>query len=70
MTNEELVDFRGKLRPRAHAVLTAVARATGRDMAEIVRELIDTWAEERIHEATLVLRLTEGEGTGWKKREC
>lgn len=60
----DLVDFRTKLTPRAHAVLTAVARASNRDMAEIVRDIVEQWADTRVHEATLVLRLARGEGAG------
>lgn len=56
------VDFRLKLPPRTHAVLTAVARASGRDMAEVAREVLDCWAEDRVAESTLVLRLTASEG--------
>lgn len=59
----DLIDFRTKLTPRSHAVLTAVARASGREMSELVRELVDRWADERVHESTLVLRLARGEGT-------
>ena len=60
----DLIDFRTKVTSRAHSVLTAVARATGRDMAELAREILDKWADERIHESTLILRLTQGEGHG------
>lgn len=58
----ELVDFRTKLNVRAHAVLTAVSRSSGREMCEIAREVFDQWADERVHEANLVLRLAGSEG--------
>lgn len=53
----DLIDFRTKLHPRAHAVLTAVARASGKDMNEIVRELLDKWADDEVHKAEIVMRL-------------
>jgi hypothetical protein len=58
----DLIDFRGKITPRSHSVLTAIARATGKDLAEVAREWLDEMAETRIHEATLIVRLTRGEG--------
>lgn len=53
-----LIDFRGKITPDTDAVLEAVHQATGRDRAEIAREVLDVWAVSKIHEASLIdLRL-------------
>jgi predicted DNA-binding protein len=49
-----LVDFRGKLTHETDAVLEALHQATGRDRSEIVREVLQKWAEEKIHEASLI----------------
>ncbi|MDI3259675.1 MAG: hypothetical protein QJR02_08265 [Sinobacteraceae bacterium] len=57
-----LVDFRGKLTARAHQVLLAEARAADRDLSEIVRHVLDLWAQERIRAATLIVRLSRVEG--------
>ena len=59
---EPLADFRGKLTQRTDAVLEAINRASGRDKSEITREVMDKWAEEQIHAATLITRLTRDEG--------
>lgn len=58
----DLIDLRSKITERANQVLEAHARAHNLDKSEIVRNVLDEWAEKRIHEATLTLRLTRGEG--------
>lgn len=60
---EDLFDFRGKVTGRTHQVLAAVELATGRTQSEVVREILDKWAAEKVHEANVVVRLTVGEGT-------
>jgi hypothetical protein len=60
---ENVHAVRSNIADREHKVLTAVSQATGRDMGEIVRDLIRSWAEEEIHRATTVtqiLRSCEG----------
>ena len=58
----ELIDVRSKLSPRTHAVLSAVSQASGKEMAELIREMADAWADSRVHEATIVARVLRGEG--------
>ena len=58
----DLIDVRSKVSPRTHAVLTAISLATGKDIAELVREIADIWAESKVHEATLIQRVLKGEG--------
>jgi len=36
------------------------ARGSGSSRKEVVIEVLETWARRRIHEATVLLRLTEG----------
>ena len=60
---DNLIDVRTKVSDREHKVLTAVAQATGRDMADLVRGLIAEWAAGEIHRAqsvTAILRGCEG----------
>lgn len=63
-----IIDLRAKICPRTHAVLTAEAMAVNRDLAEIVRHVLDSWAAERIRAATLTLRLAGGEGNPGETR--
>jgi len=58
----ELKDLRAKITPRTNAVLEAINRATGRDKAEIAREILDKWAAEQIHAASLIDRMLAVEG--------
>lgn len=58
----ELKDFRGKVTPRTDAVLEALNRATGRDKSEIAREVLDKWAADQLHAASLMQRLAGSEG--------
>lgn len=53
-------DIRSKVAEREHKVLTAVSQATGRDIAEIVRELIVTWSDSEILRAKTVAALLRG----------
>lgn len=58
----ELKDLRAKITPRTNAVLEALNRSTGRDKCEIAREVLDKWAEEQIHAATLIDKMLAVEG--------
>jgi predicted DNA-binding protein len=60
--SSELKDLRAKITPRTNAVLEALNRTTGRDKSEIVRDILEKWADEQIHAATLIDRLLVGEG--------
>ena len=60
----ELIDYRTKVDETTRSVLDAVARATGEDMAVIGRDVLAQWAKNKIHEASLIQRMTKREGTG------
>jgi hypothetical protein len=60
----ELKDFRGKITAEGDCALEAVSRATGKDRAEIVRELVHEWALKQIHAASVMHRLMQSEGLG------
>lgn len=57
-------DLRAKITERADQVLEAHSRARNMDKSELVRLVLDEWASREIHVATMVHRLTRGEGTG------
>lgn len=61
---DDLIDLRAKITERANQVLDAHARADDIDKSEVVRRVLDKWADGEIHKATLIQRLTRGEGTG------
>ena len=58
----ELRDLRAKVTIEADAALDAEARATGKDRSEIVREVLHTWAEQRLQVATLLIARLKAEG--------
>ncbi|MGL4648740.1 MAG: hypothetical protein ACRC1H_04980 [Caldilineaceae bacterium] len=58
----ELKDLRSKVTARTDAVLEALNRATGKDKSEIVREVLDKWAAEQVHAATLIDRCLVAQG--------
>ena len=58
----DLKDLRTKVTPRTNAVLEAINRATGRDKCELAREVLDKWAAEQIHAASLIDRMLAAEG--------
>jgi chromosome condensin MukBEF complex kleisin-like MukF subunit len=60
----ELIDLRSKITERANQVLEAHARAAAIDKSEVVRKVLDDWAEAEIHRATLISRLTREKGSG------
>lgn len=62
MCGDDLVDFRVKLKRKAHSVLFAKATATGRDMQELAREIIDRWAADELHASTVMQRVLRSEG--------
>lgn len=49
-----LADFRGRITREADAALDALSRNSGRDKTEIVREILHSWALEKINEANLL----------------
>lgn len=55
-------DLRASISETADQVLEAMALATGRTKQELVRDVLDTWADQRIHESTLVMRLAPRDG--------
>lgn len=59
----EFRDLRAKVTERTDQVLEAHSRARNLDKSELVRKILDEWAANEIHVATMVHRLTRGEGS-------
>lgn len=60
----ELKDFRGKITTEIDVVLEAKSRATGKDRAEIARDVLQAWALRELHEASLTTALAAAQGIG------
>jgi hypothetical protein len=60
----ELRDLRAKISVKADQVLAGVAHARNCDKQELVRAIIDEWADRVLHECTVVASFTRGEGSG------
>ena len=40
------------------AVIDAYCSATGRCRTEVIREILSNWAKDKLHEATLIIRVS------------
>lgn len=60
---DNVIDVRTKICPQTHALLIAVSQATGRDIAEIVRDLLQTYLDAEAHKARLIVANLPREGT-------
>lgn len=58
----DLKDLRAKIGVRAYSFLEARSRVTGVDISVQVREILDKWADEQLHVATVADRLIRSEG--------
>ena len=58
----ELRDLRASISVTADQVLEAVALARDTTKQQIVRDVLDDWADKVLHESTLVLRLAPRDG--------
>jgi hypothetical protein len=57
-----LVDLRARITARTHAALDARHRATGKDMSEIAREVLEGWADLEIHASNVLQKTLQREG--------
>ncbi|HEU6454128.1 MAG TPA: hypothetical protein VN201_01555 [Roseateles sp.] len=62
MAAAELIDFRGRISQLADAAIDAKAKSTGRERQEIVREILDAWADREVHGASLLLEALQSKG--------
>ena len=67
--SEPLRDLRAKVHPQTWCVIEAEHRATGRDHSEIVREVLASWAAQRVHAASVLPKLLAVEGIDGKAGE-
>jgi len=58
----DLKDFRGKITMETHVALEAESRVSGRDRADIAREILHAWAAKKLHEASVLSGLALAEG--------
>lgn len=58
----ELRDYRGRISVLADITIDAEAKASGRERQEIVREILDSWAGERLHALSLLQAALKAEG--------
>lgn len=62
MCGDDLQDLRAKITRRTHAMLLAERAASGDEISEIVRVVLDQWAAKKIHAASVVASVLRGEG--------
>lgn len=60
--SQELKDFRGKITAETNAALEAESRISGRDRADIAREILHSWAVKKIHAASILTGICAIEG--------
>lgn len=64
----ELKDFRGKITTETDCALEALARVSGHDRSEIVRDILHKWALEKIHESSVLAALLAREGVAGESK--
>lgn len=60
----ELVELRGEVPRELVDVLDAVAFSKGTNRMVILRSVLQNWVMTKIHEAELIRRVTDGNGSG------
>jgi hypothetical protein len=69
MTEPATRDLRAAISELADQTLDAVALARSKSKQEVVRDVLDQWAAQVVHESTLVQRMTRGHGSGRSEAE-
>jgi len=59
----ELIDARIRITHQTDGVVEAIARATGKERSEIMRDVLDKWASDEIHKASLITRFASSDGS-------
>lgn len=60
--SDPLRDLRAKITTRTWCFLESESRATGRDISELVREILSDWSEVRLHAYIEARKLMASEG--------
>jgi len=71
--SETLRDVRTKVSSKCWALIEAESRASGREQAEILREILHRWAEDRFRVVTVsqqLLKVTENLGADEAQHRC
>ena len=63
--SRELRDLRAQITVRTWCALEARSRQSGKEKAEIVREILDQWAAGEVVALSELQRLLESEGEEW-----
>lgn len=58
----ELRDFRGRISVLADCVIDTESQLTGKERQEVVREVLDAWAEQQVHRVILLHKKLASEG--------
>lgn len=61
---EELRDLRARINVAADVALDVEAKRRGLDRSELVREILDLWATDKIHGAHALIAALTAEGIG------
>ena len=65
-----LVDLRAKITLDTDLILDVVAKTSGRDRSELIRDILGDWAEQRRHEAIVIGQELEAKGLGGLERRA
>ena len=60
---KDLVELRGLIGRNSADVLDAVAQAQELTRMDVVNQVLNDWAKRRLHEATLIVRVTRCNGS-------
>lgn len=55
-----MAEIRTEIPDEECSILDAFCSATGRHRTDVVRELLSDWSEKKLHEATLIMRVHNG----------
>jgi hypothetical protein len=58
-----MAEIRTEIPDEECAVIDAFCSATGKHRTDVVRELISVWSANKLHEATLIMRVHNGNTT-------
>lgn len=61
--SDYVMDARTKFTPEQHRLLSAYAQVNGKDIAEVILELVVAHLDTEFHKATVLARIAAGEGT-------
>ena len=66
----ERKDIRAKLCPDRHAQLAVIAECDGKDIGELIEEVMVAYIQKRVDEATVLAGRLERLGKSGNNREC